>query len=634
MLDILRKRKRSWIVIFFLFLIVVVFVLFYGGQKMREPGAEKVAEVNGEAITQSEFGTQYQRLVEVYRNLLKKDLTPETLKNLKLKKTVLDELIDKRLLLQETRRLGLQVTDEELTNVIGRAPEFQIEGRFSKNRYLQVLSASRIAPGQFEDEQRERILVQKLHDVMQDAVHVSENEVRERYSFAQEKVSLHFIRLSAGDFLSQASAPEEEIKKYYDRNKAALTEPLKVQIEYVGYPFDQFSTKVRPSDKEIEDYYNLHRETQFHQQKTLKLRHILLRLPAGADAGQKAGARSKADAVVQAARAGKDFTELAKQYSEDPSSARGGDVGWINQSQLIQPLDQAVFALKRGEVSGALESPVGYHIFKVEDAKEEKKTGLKEATPEIVRTLKTDRGKGEAARAADQDREKAVSGTDLSLLAKPRGLAAKMTPMFGASDTFPEMTEDFKKTALSLAVKEVGQVVEGPNGYYLLRAAQRKEPTLPPLESLRAEVERKVRQAKALELANKKAQALLDLLKKENDIGKVAKANGLQVGETGWFLRSDAEIPKVGVLQDSKPGGVAVSAHQPVADRPYAENNSVYVFEFKASQGADMERFEKNKTQLLEQALAEKKQAMAKKFVESLKAKAQVKVEPSFLEES
>jgi peptidyl-prolyl cis-trans isomerase D len=634
MLDVLRKRKRSWIVVLFLFLIVVVFVLFYGGQKMREPGAEKVAEVNGEAITQSEFGTQYQRLVEVYRNLLKKDLTPEALKDLKLKKTVLDELIDKRLLLQETRRLGLQVSDEELMNAIGRAPEFQIDGRFSKNRYLQVLKANRLAPGQFEDEQRERLLVQKLYDVMQDAVRVSENEVREHYSFAQEKISLQFIRLSAGDFLSQASATEEEIKKYYDRNKAALTEPLKVQVEYVVYPFDHFAGKVQPSDKEIEDYYKLHRETQFHQQKTLKLSHILLRVPAGADAGQKTGARSKADAIAQAARAGKDFAELAKQYSEDPSSTRGGDVGWINQGQLIQPLDQAVFALKRGEVSGALESPVGYHIFKVDDVKEEKKTDLKEATPGIVRTLKTDQGKGEAGRAADQDREKAASGTELSLLAKQRGLAAKMTPMFGASDTFPEMTEELKKSALSLAVKEVGQVVEGPNGYYLLRVTQRKEPTLPPLESVRAEVERKVKEAKALELAKKKAEAVLDQLKKEKDIATVAKANGLQIAETGWFLRSDAEIPKVGVLQDVKSGGVAVSAHQPVADRPYAENHSVYLFAFKGSQGADMEGFEKNKAQLLEQALAEKKQAMAKKFVESLKAKAQVKVETSFLEES
>jgi peptidyl-prolyl cis-trans isomerase D len=634
MLDVLRKRKRSWIVIFFLFLIVVVFVLFYGGQKMREPGAEKVAEINGETITQAEFATEYQRRLEMYRNLMKKDLTPEALKNLKLKKTILDELIDKRLLLQETRRLGFQVTDEELMNSIAGVPDFQSDGRFSKNRYLQVLRANRLSPGQFEDEQRERLLIQKLRDATEDVLKVSENEVRERYGFLQEKISLQYIRLAAGDFTAQASVAEEDMKKYYDRNKAALTAPLKVQVEFVVYPFDHFSTKVQVSEKEVEDYYNVNRETKFHQQKTLKLRHVLLRIPAGGDAGPKAGARAKAEAVVQAARAGKDFAELAKQYSEDPSSARGGDMGWINQGQLIQPLDQAVFALKRGEVSGALESPVGYHVFKVEDAKEEKKTDLKAATPEIVRAIKTERGKGEAARAADQDREKAVSGSDLSALAKQRGLAAKMTPMFGAADTFPEMTEELKNSALALAAKEVGQIAEGPNGYTLMRVVQRKEPTLPPLESIRGEVEKKVREAKALELAKKKAEALLDPLKEERDIARVAKANGLQVGETGWFLRGDLEIPKIGALQDLRPGGIPLSAHRPVADRAYAQNSSVYLFVFKASQGADMERFEREKAQLMQQALLEKKQAMGRKFVEMLKQKARMKVESSFIEES
>ncbi|HEX9443866.1 MAG TPA: SurA N-terminal domain-containing protein, partial [Candidatus Binatia bacterium] len=188
MLDVLRKRKRSWVVTFLLALIVVVFVLFYGGNKMREQGSEKVAEVNGEPISQQEFGVQYQKLADMYRNLFKGQLTPEAMKNLKLKATAIENLIQRRLLLQETRRLRLDVSDEELMSAIARAPEFQIDGRFSKNRYLQVLRANRVNPTQFEDEQREQLLIQKLSDVVQDAARVSESEVRERYAFAEEKV--------------------------------------------------------------------------------------------------------------------------------------------------------------------------------------------------------------------------------------------------------------------------------------------------------------------------------------------------------------------------------------------------------------------------------------------------------------
>jgi peptidyl-prolyl cis-trans isomerase D len=636
MLDVLRKRKRSWVVTFLLGLIVVVFVLFYGGGKMGETDSDKVAEVNGEVISQREFGTQYQKMIDVYRNLLKGELTPETLKNLKLKTSVMEDLIQQRLLLQETRRLGLEVTDEELMEAIARVPEFQIEGRFSRNRYLQLLRANRIHPGEFEEERRRELAVQKLYGVIQDAVRVSENEVREQYSFAQEKVSFNFIRFSAEDFLAQAGVTEEESKNYYERNKAALAEPLKVQVEYIVYPSVQFAEQVQVGEKEIEDYYNRNRAAKFQQPRAVRLRHILARIPSGADSAQKAGARSKAETALKEARSGKDFAAAAKKYSEDPSAAQGGDLGWISPGQLLPALDQAVFALKKGEVSGVLESPLGYHIFKAEDVKQDKSTALKEATPEIVRAVKAERGKIEAGRAADEDRAKAASGTELAALAKERGLAVKMTPLFGAGEVFPDITpmEEFRRAAFSLPVKEVGPAVEGPNGYYLLRVTQRKEPTVPPMENVRAEVERRVKESKALDLANKKALALLEQLKKEKDIHKVAKANGLQVGDTGWFLRGDAEIPKVGALQDARPGDIAISVYQPLADRPYTQKNTVYLFVFKESQGADMARFEKEKGALLEQALQGKRQATAKKFIETLKAKARIEVEPSILEGS
>jgi len=167
-----------------------------------------------------------------------------------------------------------------------------------------------------------------------------------------------------------------------------------------------------------------------------------------------------------------------------------------------------------------------------------------------------------------------------------------------------------------------------------VRVGQRKEPVVPPLESVRAEIERRVKEAKALELVNKKAQTLLDQLKKEKDIQKVAKANGLQAGETGWFMRGDAEIPKVGALQDARPGEIAISPYHLVADRPYAQKDSVYLFAFKESQGADMTRFDREKAGLLGQALQGKKLAAMKKYIDSLKAKGRVEVEPRVLEES
>lgn len=636
MLDVLRKRKRSWIITIFLGLIVFTFVLYFGGRLGKDPGAATLATVNGETVDRAEFELDYQRLVEFYRDLYKTALTPEMLKSLNLRGMLLEELIQKRLLLQEARRLGLEVQDEEVMDAIARVPEFQDNGRFNKDRYLQVLRARRLTPAQFETEQRERVMVQKLYTLILDAVGVTEGEVRDRYRVGQERVNFYFVRLSPADFVSRVEIKDEDIKNYYDRNREALKEPLKVQVEYVVYPFDQFAAKLQISDQEVEDYYKANRDTRFHQSKAVHLRHILFRVPPEAKIEQKMAVRTAAEAVQREARTSKDFAQLAKQHSEDPSSVQGGDLGWVTPGQLPPLLEKAAFGLKRGEVSAVVESPLGYHIFKVEETKEEKTKSLQEAREEIIQSLRAERGKIEAGRAADQDREKALSGGDFAALAKAREIPFKVSPLFSRSDRVPEVDppEAFAQAAFSLGQDAVSSPIEGKQAYYLMKLKQRKEPAVPPMEAVRAEIEKRLRAQKASELASNKANELLAQLKKEKDINQVANKQGLSAEETGWFVRGLSEIPKLGSLQEMKPGEIPISAAHPISDRVYSEKGDLYVFAFKESQGADMERFEKEKNQLEEAAFQEKRQRALQKFLESLKGRAQIQIQPSFLEQS
>jgi hypothetical protein len=104
------------------------------------------------------------------------------------------------------------------------------------------------------------------------------------------------------------------------------------------------------------------------------------------------------------------------------------------------------------------------------------------------------------------------------------------------------------------------------------------------------------------------------------------------VEETGWFPRSSPQIPKIGPLEDIPPGGIAVSSHQPIPDRIYTGRGVVYIVAFKESQPADMERFDEEKKAFRERMLAEKRQRALQKFLEVLKAKAQIEVHPQFLD--
>lgn len=635
MLDFLRKKKRSWIITILLGLIIVVFIAFYGGSQQPTGVTSHVAEVNGESISQREFIVHYQRAVERYREMFKGSLTPELLKNLNIKQSLLEEMIEARLVLQEARRLGLSATDEELMNAIAQVPEFHVNGRFNKERYIQLLRANRLTPAQFEEDQRKQLTIQRLLGVLADAAHVTEAEVRERYRFEQEKINLQFVRFSVSDNLSDVRITDEDVQKFYDRNKESLKEPLKVQVEYIPYSFEQFSGPVQLTDKEVEDYYNSNRATKFTTPKQAKVRYVMVRLDAVADAKQKEAAQVRANRIVAEARGGKSFAELAKKESQDPSAEKGGEIGWLNQGQLPEALDKQIFALAKGEISEPIETPVGFHIVKVEDIKEEKTLSLAEAKPVITRELKLEKGKYEAAKIADRDREKAASGNDLAKIAQESGLSLKTTRLFSEGEVLPEIgpTQDFYKTALALKAKEVSSVIEGPNAYYVLQAKERTEAVVPPLDAVRGKIEKGLKESKAYEMSVQQANDSLDQVKKEPNLAKLARDKKLKLEETGWFARNTQQLPKVGELQNLTGGSLALSARKPIPDRIFTQADAAFVFAFKEAQPADMAQFEKDKSQLVQQALAEARQRILLKFKDELKAKAKIEINSGPLEE-
>jgi peptidyl-prolyl cis-trans isomerase D len=636
MLDFLRKRKRNWAILFLLGLIIIVFVAFYGGNQMGDRTSSEVAMINGEPISQREFAAEYQRTVERYREMLKGQLTEEMIKGLNLKANIVETLVQKKLVLQEAQSLGLMATDDDVAHQLAKVPEFQVAGRFNKERYLQLLQANRLQPAQFEEDQRDQITLQRLYSIIVDSVQVSDAEVRERYQLDQEKINLQFVKLSANDFASQVKLTDEDSKKFYDRNTESFKEPLKIQVEYLTYPFEQFTANAQVSAKEIEEYYQNNQKSKFHRPREAKIRYIALAIAPSASPEEKKAVLAKAEAIIKEARRGKDFGELAKKDSADPTAAKGGDVGWVVQGQMPPAVEKLIFGIGKGDVSDPVETPGGVQIFKIDDVRAEKNLTLKEATEEITQILKTDQARKAAGQAADNDRVKAQAGTEFTELAQASGIAAKETRLFAAGEVLPEFgqNQDIYKIAFGLGQKDVSPIVEANSAYIFLRLKQRKEAAVPPLESVKELVEKGAKDAKAYELTLQKGNSLLDQLKKEKDLVKLAGANALKTEETGWFQRNAPQLPKIGDLAELRGSGLSVSAHKPVADRLYTQKDAAYILAFKESQPADMEQFEKEKVLLKKQALVESRQRALAKYLESLKAKAKIDFNNDFLEAS
>jgi len=623
MLDFLRKRKRSWSIFFIVGVISFVFILYFGSSGLVEdPTLGPVATVNGETISSTELEALVSRALQSNRSRRRLD-------ELNLRIALLHDLIQTRLLLQEARRLGLQVTDEELTRAIAQNPVFQTSGGFDEPLYRRILRANRVAPGQFEKERKDELLIEKLLDITRDSVHLSEAEVREQYQVEREKINVNFIRLARNDHVQEATVSAEELKAYYEQNQEELKEPLKVRVEYVAYPHAHFSSKIEVSEKDIEEYYNLHRDRKFHQAYAVSLRHIFFRVPPGKDSKEKEAIRAKAEQVLGQAQAGKDFAELAKKHSDDSTASRGGDVGYLSRGELLPALEEAAFALKKGEISTLVESPTGLHILKAEEIREEKTKTLKEAEKEIVRFIKEERGIEEALRAAETDRAKALEGNSLSAIAKERGQSVKVTRFFQEEERLKDVgpVDAFYTTSFALTPEQVSSVVEGPKVTYLIKLRERKERHLPSLESIRGDVTRMVKEKKAMELVNEKAVTLLAELKEKKDIQELASQHDLRVEETGMFFRSTPWIPKIGILDGIPTGGLSLSPQQTITNEIYRGKDAVYLLAFKERQAADMKNFEKQKDSLLEAALRARRETAMVQFVESLKVGARIEVE-------
>ena len=631
MLDVLRKRKRSWLVLLLLGVGVLAFVMVGVGPQGGQERVVTIAEVNGEKITYTELERQYYRMLQTYRQLAGGRLSPADIEALNLRGQLLQELIQQRLLLQAAHDLGLQVTDDELAEGIARNPAFQAGGRFDKNVYQQALRQQGLTPGEFEDRQREGLTIQKLQDLVQHSIPVTAAEIEERYRVDNEEIALEFVRLKTDDFAEGVEVSDDEIKAYYDGNGALLREPLKVKARYMAYRVKDFSAGIAVSDDDVRAYYDVYRDRRFRRREAVKFSQIFIPAPEGGAPDEREAARKQLEDVLREARGGADFAELARKHSKDDSAAQGGDMGFVNRGQLLPALDTALFALKEGEVTDVLESAFGLHLLKAVERQEDEVMDLDEVREQIVDALTLERGSAKAARAAEEDRERVLDGAPLADVASKRGIELSETRLFSAGETLDEIgdVEDFYRAALSLKPGQVGPIIPTPEALYLMDVAERVEPAIPPLDKVKERIRETLVRRKARERAQEKGDALLAELKAAPDLAAVAAAHGLTVEDTGLFPRARAEIPEIGFLPLPL-GRLTVSEEKPVVDTAYLQDDAVFVMVLRKTVAADPADLSKAKEDLARQLRDEKRQRALSRLIENLKANAKIEIHPEF----
>jgi peptidyl-prolyl cis-trans isomerase D len=415
----------------FIGVLAALFALQWGpgsqGCDTRIVDAETAATVNGKPISLRDFARSYSQQSDTFR---RQGVPSDMLKQFGIHKQVIDQLVNTELLSQAAEARGLTTSDDDLGKVLAEAPAFQKDGKFDKESYLnyvrQVEGTTEIF---FEDKLRRQLAAQKLLDLVESSVTVSDEEVKAKYMKDGDVAKVTFVRFTPAMFSEKLATPKPaEIDAWAKANEAAIAA-----------------------------YYEANKFSFFNQEK-VKARQILIKVPADADAAKKAELKARIDNVrKEIVDNKKDFAELAKATSDDlETREKGGDLGFVERLQLPGAFADMLFALKPGEVTAPVETPMGWFVGTVSEKKAPEQRPLDTVRKEIAGQLFVkEKAKALAQAEADKALAGLKAGKKLSDL-YPAGKTEGANPFAFAAETKPEAKETGEFNSMVDAIPQLG----------------------------------------------------------------------------------------------------------------------------------------------------------------------------------
>jgi peptidyl-prolyl cis-trans isomerase D len=485
-----------------------------------------------------------------------------------------EQLINEKALVAEAHRMGLRVSDDELRDELQHGQLGSMlfpDGKFvGQEEYENFVQRNDLTVPQFEGLEKDFILVRKLRALVSSSAFVGDTEVRDEFNRRNTKVKFEYAVITQADILKGLHPTDEELKAFYERNKATYNNsiPEKRQIKYVVVDSAKIATATNVTDQDLQAYYDQHRD-EYRVPEQVKVSHILIKTPLpapGAKEDEKAiaDARAKAEGVLKELKAGGDFAKLAEKYSDDPGSAKsGGDLGWIGRGRTVPEFEKAAFSLGKGQTSDLVKSSYGFHIIRVEDKQEAHLKTLAEVKSEIeekVKQQKTARATETAANALLSQAR--TDGFDKAAAAKDQ--AAVTTEFFSRTDHLPGLAANpqFMDAVFNEADKAPPDVVQVPQGYVVFQLLAIKPPATPTFEEIRSRVESEFKNERAGFLLQQKTQELSDRAKAAHDLKKAAKDLGATV-KTSDLVPPDGQVPDIGSMTSAsaifslKPGDIS-----------------------------------------------------------------------------
>ena len=630
MLRFMRKQAGSWLIKILLGAIVIVFI-FWGVGSFRSQRGGRVALVNGDQITLDEYREAYNNLLEQLRRRFGNNLDEDMLKQLQVKRQALNQLINNKLLVQESKRLKFRVSEKELADAISNITAFQRAGIFDSRLYRDVLDRLRMTPEAFEDAQKNGMMIDKLKTLITSGAKISDQEALEWYNWVNAAVNIDYVFFDPNRY-KDIHPSDEEIKTFFENHKEKYKTDAMVKVRYLNFNPNAFRSKVKLSDEEVREYYDENLES-FKIPKTVEARHILLKVSRDADPETVKKTKDRALDILKLAKDGKDFAKLAKQYSEGPTRDKGGYLGKFKKEAMVKPFADMAFTLKPGEISEPVRTQFGWHLIKVEKVNEASITSFEDAKKDIRNKLTDDMAKSLAYDEAEAVSDDAFEKEDLINAAKERNMKILTTDFFSSKGPIKEINNPskFASVAFDLTDMEISNVQEFENGYYILQLVDKVQPEVPAFDKVREKVRLELIKEKQDEKANADSETLLAALKSGKTMQAESKKFNLTMKSTGFFKRNGS-IPEIGFERE-----IADVAFQLTDKNQFPENvlkgsKGYYVIQFKDRKISDPENFSKEKEEIKNRLLEQKKSGLFDALLAQLKSRSEITIKEGFLE--
>ena len=400
-------RNNSKIMMGLLFLLIIPSFVMFGieGYSRFNDRAAAVARVDGQKITQSEWDDAHKREVDRIRAQMP-GIDPKLLDSADARMATLERLVGERVMAVAAQKQLLVTSDARLARELQQNPSIAglrgADGKLYMERYRQLAASQGMTPEMFENQVRADLSNRQVISPIQASVFATAQQTDAALQAYLQRREIQVQRYAAADFASKVKVTDDELHAFYKAHAERFRSPESADVEYLVLDVNSLTSSIQLPEQDVKSYYEQNVQ-RLSGQEQRRASHVLITAAKDAPAADRQQARAKADELLaQLRKSPKSFAEVARKNSQDPgSAAKGGDLEYFGRGAMVKPFEDAVFAMKEGQISDVVESDFGFHIIQLTGIKAPKAPSFESMRPQLEADLRKQQAQRKFAELAD-----------------------------------------------------------------------------------------------------------------------------------------------------------------------------------------------------------------------------------------